>query len=305
MRDSGRLVRCARELGTWATIYLLASSLSVAAGQPATSPSPEPPRWMLGVWDREWIEQAGVKSNADVVEYFQSPSWAGDLRIPRDRPSFPRVQSLGDLGDAELRALLRQQGSIGRARVAGGVATWTRLIDFQPSTGTGDVRRVQRDGRFGMLEHAPDGSRTESWNKPVDDVGGPLLMIDIARAGRPDRALLVVGRRFLYARNRPRDLPPAASLEALARAEHADRRRLLEYLDCEVATGTIGKGAGRWKIERSTLPWREGAALDFAGSVRPSDVTVGTTVREDSGERWTVSINTFTEAQLNMLFGTN
>ncbi len=260
---------------------------------------------MLGVWDREWIEQAGVRSNAEVVEYFQSPAWAGDLRIPRDRPPFPQAQSLADLGDAELRALLRQQGSVGRARVAGGVATWTRLIDFQPPTGARDVRHVQRDGKFGMLEHTSDGSRTESWNKPVDDVGGPLLVIDVARAGRPDRVLLVVGKRFLYARNRPKDLTPAPSLEALARAEHADRRRLLEYLDCEVASGTIGKGPGRWKIERSTLPWREGAVLDFAASVRPAEVIVGTVLREGSAERWTVSINTFTEAQLSMLFGTN
>jgi hypothetical protein len=294
-----------------ATWSLLAPLLYLVGGTtPAATPAaqvtrsePEVPRWLLGAWQRDWVQRGGTKSNTRAVEYLQAPTSFGDLRIPIDRPSFAHAVSFRDLSDGQLHTLMQQQGSAGHTHLDGTIATWTHEIDFQPPDGTQDVGRIERVGQRRLYEHALDNSYVESWTKSGDAVDGRLLVIRVERSGRLDRVLLVVGKRFLFVRNRVKDLPQAESLEALADSEHADRARIIEYLDCEISSGTATNGNNRLKIERSTLPWREGRPLEFVGPLRPSTIKAGMATYGTAGERWSISVNTFSEDALRALFG--
>ena len=56
------------------------------------------PGWLWGVWQREWIEERGSRSSTLDVHYLQTPTFFADVRIPLDRPRFPRAVSFADLG---------------------------------------------------------------------------------------------------------------------------------------------------------------------------------------------------------------
>src|SRR4051812_20336066 len=174
----------------------------------------ELPAWFSGVWTRKWIERNGVRTDALEVHYLQTPSFFADVRFPRDRPKLTNAKSFADLRDADLRALARQRGFTGRTTLARDTATWLHEIDFQPPDGEEDVGRLERIDDSHLREHALDRSYVESWRK-VADARGRFLVLRVERAGRLDRTLIVAGDRFLYVRNRKRDLPKAESLEAL------------------------------------------------------------------------------------------
>lgn len=233
--------------------HALAPRLDAAAPEQAGMQA-EVPAWMQGEWRRDWIERDGARSNTRAVIYLQAPVQFGDLRIPLDRPSPPSAKSFADLDDAALRALLKQQGMVGHARWDGAIATWTAEIAFQPSDGSVDSGRIERRGGRTFLEHALDDSYVESWTKRASARERRFLVVRVEREHRLDRMLVVVGDRFVFARNRTKDLPSAESLEALAKAEHADRARLIDYLDCEISSGSVRRGDARWIVERSTLP---------------------------------------------------
>lgn len=263
----------------------------------------EVPPWLLGEWHRDWIERDGARLNTRAVLYLQAPVHFGDLRIPYDRPSLASAKSFADLDDAALHALLRQQGMVGHARADGMVATWTADIDFQPPDGSVDAGRMERRGARAFLEHALDNAYTESWTKWSIKRERRFLVVRVERGGRLDRMLVVVGNRFIFARNRVTDLPRAESLEALAEAEHANHARLVEYLDCEISSGSVRHGNARWIVEHSTLPWREGVALDFIDALRGADLRRVSGLHAAQGERWSVPVDTFPDRELNELIG--
>jgi hypothetical protein len=282
-----------------------AGALAVATPNAAQEPLPiatsnaaqKTPGWLSGVWTRDWIEERGRRSSTLDVHYLQTLAFFGDLRIPLDRPKFPQAASFADLSDQELHALAQQHAFAGLTTLAGTVSTWHHYIDFQPPDGEEDVGRLEllADGR--MYEHGLDGAYTESW-RSVSHGEGRFLVIQTESGGRPQRLLLVAGDYFMYVRNRGRDLPAAASLDALISSTRAAREQIIEYLDCEFSFGRVRSGSIPWEIHRSTLPWREGRPLEFVDQIDLLKGGNGIRLRTPKGERSTVPINTLTESEL-------
>ncbi len=255
------------------------------------------PAWLLGTWQREWVRVDGVTSSPLTVRYLQTPYFFGDVRIPRDRPR-SAARSLADLTDTELADLAKQRGFFGFTTVAGDVSTWHHEIDYQPSDGSPDIGRIERQGASSMLEHGLDGSFLEHWWS-LGSGDGKFLVVRVMRGARLDRMLVVAGDHFIYARNRKRDLPAAESLKALI--AQASRDQVLEYVDCELSHGLVRGGGEPWQIDHSTLPWLEGAHLAFADglSVDGAGTVTGST---SAGESWSVPTNTFGADDLRALF---
>jgi hypothetical protein len=284
---------------------IIAACLALGCA-PATSHAQTPhsieapvPDWLLGIWHRQWIERAGVRSNPLDAEYLQTPTVFGDVRFLNDRPQFAHASSFADLTDADLRLLARQQGMTGRTSVVGAVATWEHEVGFQPPDGTTDAGRLQLANHGIMYEHGLDDSYTEAWQAAH---AGGYLVIRIERSARLDRLLIVAGNRFLFVRNRAKDLPVSDSLEALIASSRATRDQIIEYLDCEFSTGTVPQGHAPWLIQRSTLPWREGHRLELVDDILAADVTNGMTRHNSGLEQWSIPVNTLGPNEIRTLF---
>jgi len=274
-------------------------SLANATAQDSTAAVPV---WLRGIWIRDWIQEGKAKSNTLDVHYLQTPTYFADIRIPKDRMRFPNAKSFADLPDQQLRLLARQNGFTGLTTTSGAVATWNHDIQFQPSDGAPDRGRLQRIAPARMHEHGLDGSYIESWRSNTGG-NGHFLVIRVEHAGRLFRTLVVVGNQFVYVRNRPKDLPSAASFEALINSTSASRAQIEEYLDCEFSVGRVRGGSGLWEIEQSTLPWREGRHLDFVGEIAAISGGAGLAPRRVGDDEWTVPVNTLTAREIGELFG--
>jgi hypothetical protein len=230
------------------------------------------PPWFRGAWKREWIRYDGEPFEDRIVRDVQTPSVFGSVRIPIDRP---QVSSFADADDAQLRALLAQKGFAGIATFDGDIATWHHAIDFQPPEAPDTARILQR-GPSTVLEEGLDGSFAELWwNLAPND--SRFLGVEVTRDDRVSELLAVVGDHFVYARDRARDLPPAESLAALA----TTRAQMIELLDCELSYGYVRGGRRPWQIAYSTLPWREGQAIDFVRLHANGTLLVNTFTEED------------------------
>lgn len=286
----------------------LVISVGVAAGETSDSGAAtaknaraQPPSWMLGVWTREWIRKGKVKSSPLDVHYLQTPSYFADVRVPKDRPRFAGAASFADLTDADLLVLAKQNGFVGSTTMADTVATWHHDLQFQPPDGTEDSGRIRLLGRGRMREHGLDGSYTEAWRR-VSDGETRYLVVRKVRSGRLNESLVVVGDQFVYARNRERDLPVAASLDTLISTTHPTRAAIVEFLNLELSVGRVRGDPVPWKIEQSTLPWREGRHLEFVDTIATS-ARSGLVPRKAGDEQWTFPLNTFSPQELEALFG--
>jgi hypothetical protein len=197
----------------------------------------------------------GRRDDTTEVTWLQGPSLYCDLRRPPGRPGFAGVRGTADLRPSHLRWLVRQQGFAGRCRQEGDVLRWERTVDLQPA-GEPDQGRVRWEGGV-LVEEGLDHQYLERWH-PQRPAGGAAAALLTDRDRGVAGLLVRVGDAFGYARARPRPLPPGAALEDLLRtAAHPDEQRAL--VDCEVSLGTVV--AGRWVVQASSLPFREGADL--------------------------------------------
>jgi hypothetical protein len=302
-------VKRSRGHGIIVAASLLALAVSGIGYLPAMSRAQSPqsvespvPEWLRGIWHREWIERAGKRSNPREVEYLQTPTLFGDVRFPTDLPPFPQATSFADLTDSDLRLLAGQQGMTGLTRVANAIATWDHAISFQPPDGGTDTGRLDPPANGLMFEYGLDGSYTEAWQAvPGDD--RHYLVIQIEHSGRLDRVLIVAGDRFMYVRNRAKDLPVADSFGKLIASTNATRAQVIEYLDCEFSIGQVPNGRAPWIIQRSTLPWRKAHRLELVDEIRPEDFTTGMSRHNAPTQRWSVPVNTLTARQISTLFG--
>ena len=152
-----------------------------------------------------------------------------------------------------------------------------------------------------MHEIGLDGSYTEAWRR-LSDGKGQYLAIRVEHSGRLLRTLVVVGNRFVYVRNRVKDLPIASSLEALIETTKATREQIVDYLNCEFSVGRVRGGSVSWEIQQSTLPWREGRHLDFVEQLSVRNAGAALVPRAGGDDQWFVSVNTLSSHDINALF---
>jgi hypothetical protein len=253
-----------------------------------------------GAWQRDWIRRNGGPPDASVeVRYVQTPSVFGDLRIPGGRPDVSPAASLAELSDEQLGALAHQNGFAGVTTMDGANATWHHEIDFQPAGGGADIGRIEPAGEGKMLEHGLDDSYVESWSVLERSDSG-FFAARVKRAGRVDQLLAVAGERFVYARARAVALPPGESLTALIAKTHPPRDTLIAYLDCEISYGTT-RG---WRIERSTLPWRQGERLAFADRIALDAEGQPVARAATAEEMWSFPVVGFSAGGLRAMFAT-
>jgi len=279
------------------------AALALAACARATTPGEGTAETMktqipTGAWQRDWISRHGGPRDSRVtVRYVQTTSVFGDLRIPAERAALAGAASFAELSNDQLLVLARQNGFAGHTTVDGANATWHHEIDFQPGNGSPDIGRIERIDETTMLEHALDDSYVESWST-LSRGDDRFLAVKLSRGGRVDQVLSVAGDHFVYAHARASALPAAGSIADAIAETRATRETIIAFLDCEISYGTT-RG---WRIERSTLPWREGKRLAFAdriaiapdGQPAPRDAA--------AGESWSFPVHSVPDADLRALF---
>ncbi|MDP9464497.1 MAG: hypothetical protein M3P52_07735 [Actinomycetota bacterium] len=231
--------------------------------------TPTVPELMFGCWRRAWIEFAdGTLDDTSIVVWLQTSSSMADVRVAADRPNLADRAGLHDCSVAELRAIARSDSSSGYTEcgpvVAGAdglrsaTASWhTRGhgVNFQPVSAFPEpgLMSWSENGTV-MYERAPSGAYVEEW-RLVPGSRDPLTV-----TGLGDDLFYRAGGIGMFVRDRRVPIPrPARLPELLDELDH-DRATMEALLDCEFSVAErIGD---EWMITTSTLPWREGKALD-------------------------------------------
>lgn len=227
--------------------------------------APTVPPALCGLWRRVVLESPGAPADTTTrVFWLQTPTLYVDLRVPSSRSlGVPRC-ALSAMDDRQLAELAQQSGFAGQAFLEGDVCRWRRDVDFQPPTGVPDEGRLEIDGDV-IVEDGVHAAYREVWQRVEDSTGDWLARRWTADDGTPggrECFLVAGGTWFLYARARGgAPLPHATSLGALAQSRGLDRTALGALLDFEISLGRRAGDVAAWRIELSTLPAREGAAL--------------------------------------------
>jgi len=243
-------------------------SIPLDPGDLTEQPAPVPDRY-LGVWNRTLLETADGRDDRSQVWWLQTPRWHADLRIPADRPDFSGITRLAECDDAQLAWLATQQGFCGVTQVEGERCTWHRQMDFQPAKGSRDIGRMAFDGER-VIETGVEADYREIWERLPHSRGGTAALELVVEAGElPSRPawLFVAGACFIYVRGRAHPLPAAADLTRLIARARPSRALWLEWLNVEISFG-LRSGPTPWRIDRSTLPFREGQAFARPGSIQ-------------------------------------
>ena len=246
----------------------------------SVSELPQAPDWLVGLWRRESIElQDGTLDRTTQVFWGQSSNLFVDIRIPMDRPSRPGCLGFEDFTLEELTRLSEQRAFAGHVLVEDETCTWMRFIDYQPNTGRPDTGHLRLEGNLLHEEGDADTITAMDYHEIYHrDVGGEerRMALRLESSGgnlfgdRPpnDAILVVLDDRFMFARNRGCQLEPAETLQELLQKAAGNRATIEAYLDCEVSIGRLGTDDHAWRIELSTLPWREGERLFPRGHAR-------------------------------------
>lgn len=252
------------------------------------SPPPGVPDAYLGVWRRRLLETPQGRDTDSRVHWLQTRHWHADLRLPPDRPDFAGVTRLAECDDAQLAWLARQQGFCGVTQVTGERCAWHRQADFQPATGRRDAGHMAWEAER-LVETGAEDDYQEVWERLPESEGGTAALELVVEAGElPARRtwLLVAGACFVYVRDRPQALPrKAADLSSLIVSARPSRGQLLDWLDFEISFGRRG-GAEPWRIQCSTLPYREGQTLTAPGAIRRLGHQLA--VEDEPDRRWMI-----------------
>lgn len=242
-----------------------------------TPNSPIAPAWLAGLWQRQEIVLAdGTMDRTTRVFWGQTHSLYVDIRIPPDRPSGEGRTSFADYSLTEIQRLADQKGFAGHVAVEGSLCRWTRYIDYRPNNGRPDEGRLQLNGDTLYEEGGQDSVLGSSYRETYTRICRPdrrsaalrrvvSSVRDRGGSDIRDGVLVIVDDRFLYARSRPVELPPAETLKDLLVTAGNDRPLIHAYLDCEISYGRID-GSAPWTVELSTVPFRENQRV--AGTVR-------------------------------------
>jgi len=217
-----------------------------------------------GLWRRTLIAWPDGRSDAaSEVMWLQSLSAFADLRIPPGRPERGDASCLRQLDWEMLGFLAQQEGFIGHLEVSGSIGHWHRRFDYQPNNGIADRGILELAGEV-LIERGIDLPYTEHWVRETQRPA-PAMALELATAtALPIGVLVAVGDAFIYARSRAAPLPRNTTLRQLLGAA-GSLATAQDLFDCEISFGHIA--GGDWRIERSSLPFREGQSL--APSVTP------------------------------------
>lgn len=213
---------------------------------------------LTGLWHRSLIAHSDGRRDTDTqVRWLQGPKSYVDLRQPAGRPVFDGVSHVRDLRPHQIEWMAGQLAFAGQLTCAGDVFSWHKSMDLHPIEP--DLGRLFFDGET-LVEQALDLAYVEHWHRETA-AAEPIVE---ARLNDPDEGrsgvLVRVGARLGFARSRTTELPPGDSLADVLAAQPTLRARQ-DLLDCEVAMAT--PDGGRWRITRSSLPWREGTIFAF------------------------------------------
>ena len=210
-----------------------------------------------GLWQRLLLSVPGAPVDTLTrVDWLQGPALYVDLRQPPALSGKVLASCLAEITPAEAAILATQEGFAGRFALDGNIAEWLREIDFRPCP-LGDRGRLEDHGNL-VIEYGIEADYIEHWQREAVPTGAPSGAALFASDGDGRAAILVRhGNRFGYARARQQPLAPHESLPARLATATPEQARAL--IDCEISLGTVT--AQGWRIERSTLPWREGAVL--------------------------------------------
>lgn len=260
---------------------------TVSLASPSDAPPAPVPVNYLGVWRRRLLETPTLRDEHSHVFWLQTPHWHADLRIPAGRPGFSGVNALAECDDAQLAWLARQQGFCGLTQVDGDTCTWHRQMDFQPARDRRDIGRMVFDGER-LTETGIEADYLERWERLPHSRGGTAALELVWEAGEPPSCptwLFVAGDCFMYVRGRTRPLPKAADLSQLVTLSQSSHSQLLDWLNFEISFG-YRKGPSPWRIEHSTLPFREETYFTRPGAIQRLGYQIAVEGRHE--RRWKI-----------------
>lgn len=215
---------------------------------------------MQGLWIRSLLVRPdATRDTTTWVAWLQGPTLFADLRQPAGRPSFAGVRALNDLSMEQMAWLAQQEGFAGRLKQDGAFFVWERMLDVQPAAPAPDSGRLYFEGPI-MIEEGRYSPYIEHWQRetasPFPSVAARFRDSDAGSDGFLVRA----GMAFMYARaGASASLPVGTRLsDCLEGAPSLAAAR--ELVDCEISFGRVV--GSDWTIERSSLPYREGARLE-------------------------------------------
>lgn len=210
-----------------------------------------------GVWRRSLLVRPdGTRDATGFVVWMQGLRHFVDLRQPAGRPCFAGVATAHDLTWLQLAWMARQEGFAGELVLDGGFVEWRRSLDFQPPSGVPDSARLWFEGAT-LVEQGRHAPYSERW-EPLPAAAPRRDATARLREGGRDAAVVRCDDRFMVMVGRDAALPPGASLPAILATKPtlAEAQRLVA---CEISLSRVSSEG--WRIERSTLPWREGAVM--------------------------------------------
>jgi hypothetical protein len=273
------------------------------------------PDWLLGVWRRESMRYADGRQDLTTRVYWaQTRSLFVDIRVPARRSLPSHCAGWSDFSLPRLRGLAAQQGFAGHVRMRGKICTWIREIDYWPASGRPDRGRLSLEGDV-LTEEGEASSAIGIGYREVyrrQRGGGKRLALRLLEhhgagsdaADMRGAILVVIGDLFLLARPRPAPLPTGSTLPKLVAKAGRDRRHLQAMLDCEISLGRLGPARRPWRIELSTLPFREGQRLFERATATVQSQARLLTLASSAGEScWEIDDCSFEPGELTVLFG--
>lgn len=238
----------------------------------ATAPNLTTPA-LAGLWTRSLLALPdGTRDTLTQVSWLQGPSLFVDLRIPTARPDFSHTATLSDLTMDDCRWLATQHGFAGTLRNENDVFWWHREIDFHPTAPLPDAGRLFWEGDV-LVETGHFAEYLEHWHRRPNTPAAPTSAMRLCSPEDGRTAIFVrAGELFMFGRARRPGLALTAPTLGACVEGAADLQTAQALVDCELSLGE----AANWRINRSSLPFREGAvlAVQRAGSRLMLDGTV-------------------------------